>query len=218
MKCSALLPQVALVLAVAYACSDSTAPAISNAVAAVTQRASDIGKQPPPPVSTVIAISIASPGAAIFTGVFFNNGLIHDDGTAETSTGMAWLRLDNNQLTPYGTASPNTRFMVKDLGPPTGMGTISFLEDGDVLYKIVQVTNFTRFDSCGAPVPGVTPNPCASITFWAEVVDGPSCNLVTYGEGCHFGHAEAYDKASCLVPDSGGGFHIDPSCVPEEIT
>jgi hypothetical protein len=219
-----LLPLVAVVFAVS--CRDSTSPAGSHAL--LSPRNPDpaiIGNKPPPPVDAAIDITIASPGHAIFTGVYFSNGMISDDGLVaqETFDGTAWLRLDNKQPTPDGTASPNTRFMVKDLDPPTGMGTLTFLEYDyvnnvytHVTYRIVKVDNFTRFNSCGAPIEGVPPSPCASITFRAENVNGPSCNLDT-NVGCHVGHAEAFDKASCLVSDGEGGFYIDNSCVPGSI-
>ena len=200
MKCSALLPQVALVLAVAYACSDSTSPAISNAVAAGNQRASTVGKQPPPPVSTVIAVTINSPGQAVFTGVFFNNGFIHADGptATETSDGTAWLQFDNKQPNLgflSGTASPNARFMVKGddtacpVDPstcPTGKGTLTI--EG-VVYTIVSVESFRRFSFCET---GVEASPCAKIHF-----------TVTDGVREHIADLFAFDKATCLVDDDG---------------
>ncbi len=171
-------------------------------------------------MDAAIAISIASPGFGIFTGVYFNNGLITEDGVpVETFDGTAWLRLDNQQPTPdFANASPNTRFMVKDLSPPTGQGTFSFLEVGGVVtYRIVKVDEFIRFNSCGAPIVGVPPSPCASITFRAENVNGPPCivdDLANTNGGCHIGHAQAFDKSSCLKSDNEGGFYIDRSCVP----
>ena len=193
MKCSALLPQVALVLAVAYACSDSTAPAISDAVAARTQRASVVGKQPPPPVSTVIAVTITSlPATAIFTGVFFNNGLIHDDGTVETSTGTAWLRFDNNQPSNLGflpgTTSANARFMAHDMNL-SGNGTLTI---GGVDYQINQVLSFVRLESCGFAEE--TPSPCAHIEF---TVTDPAGDP-------HLGHLLAFETSECLDTGEGG--------------
>jgi hypothetical protein len=102
--------------------------------------------------------------------------------------------------------------MVKDMDPPTGMGTFTFLECdystfpyvcAPVTYRIVKVDTFIPHNGCGAPAPGFPPSPCASIVFRAEVVGGQPCDLET-GAGCHIGHAEAFDRASCLVPDSGG--------------
>lgn len=193
-----LLPLVAVVFGVS--CRDTTSPAGSHAL--LSPRNPDlgvIGNKPPPPVDAVIDISIASPGSGIFTGVYFSNGKITDDGVpVETFDGTAWLRLDNFQPTPdLANASPNTRFMVKDLDPPTGAGTFTFLEGGiPVTYRIVKVDNFTRFNTCGSP--DFPTNLCASISFRAEVVGGPSCDLNT-NVGCHFGNAEAFDKASCFV-------------------
>jgi hypothetical protein len=214
MKRYSLLLLVLVAVVFGVSCRDTTSPAGSPALRAPKNPdLGFIGNKPPPPVDAVIAIDIASPGFAIFTGVYFNNGMISDDGVpVETFDGTAWLRLDNTQPTPFGTASPNARFMVKDLDP-TGSGTLTFLEGVSyVTYRIVKVDEFIRFNSCGAPIEGVPPSPCASITFRAENVNGPSCNLNT-NVGCHVGHAEAFDKASCLVSDDGEIF-IDDSCVP----
>jgi hypothetical protein len=204
MKCFRLLPQVALVLAVAYACSDSTSPALSNAVAVGNQRASVVGKQPPPPVPTVIAVTITStPATAIFTGVFFNNGLIHDNGVgAETSTGTAWLRFDNKQPSGLGfldgTASANARFMAHDLNF-SGNGTLTL---GGVDYKIDQVISFVRFESCGFAEEG--PTPCAHIEF---TVTDPAGNP-------HGGHLLAFEKSECLDTGENGTLFYDTESCP----
>jgi hypothetical protein len=206
-----LLPLVAVVFAVA--CTDSTSPANSHAL--LTPRNPELGvlgNPPPPPVDAVIDITINSPGSGIFTGVYFSNGKITDDGVPEeTSDGTAWLRLDNQQLTPgVADASRNTRFMVKDLDPPTGMGTFTFLEGSTVVtYRIVKVDNFHRFNTCGSP--DFPTSPCALITFRAENVLGPACNLDT-NEGCHFGNAAAFNKANCLEDDGEGGFFLGEGC------
>jgi hypothetical protein len=195
----ALLSLVAFVFAIA--CTDATSPSSRTLLAPKSPDLGFRGEAPPPPADVAMEISINSPGSAIFTGVFFSNGKISDDGLLAEPTfdGTAWLRLDNKQPTPNGTAGANTRFMVKDADPPTGMGTLSFLEGGNVVtYKIVRVDEFTRFLTCGAPLPGLPPGPCAIIRFKAEVVGGPSCNLDT-NVGCHDGNLEAFDKASCLV-------------------
>jgi hypothetical protein len=203
MKISALLPQVALVLAVAYACSDSTSPP-SNAVAAGNQRVSVIGKQPPPPVPTVIAVTITStPATAIFTGVFFNNGLIHDDGIgAETSTGTAWLRFDNKQPSNLGyldgTTSANARFMAHDLNF-SGSGTLTI---GGVDYKIDQVISFARFESCGFAED--TPSPCAHIEFTVTDAAGDP----------HLGHLLAFESSECLDTGEGGTLFYNCSLPP----
>jgi hypothetical protein len=206
-----LLPLVAVVFAVS--CRDSTSPAGSHALLA--PRNPDLatqGNKPPPPVDAAIEISINSPGSGIFTGVYFSNGKISDVGEpVPTYDGTAWLRLDNKQLTPnVADASPNTRFMVKDNDPPTGMGTFTFLECDlnnvctPVTYRIVKVDRFIRFNGCG--VGDFATSPCAVITFRAENVLGPACDpndpLNTNG-GCHSGHANAFDKGSCLVEDDG---------------
>jgi hypothetical protein len=165
-------------------------------------------------VDAAIEISIFSPNSAIFTGVYFSSGKISDDGVpVETMDGTAWLRLDNKQPTPFGTASPNMRFMVKDSDTPTASGTISFLEGtGVVTYRIVKVTDFRRFSSCGAT--GYTTNPCAIITFFAENVNGPPCDLenLETDPNCHFGHANAFDKASCPIGFNGETYYIPENC------
>lgn len=211
-----LLPLVAVVFAVS--CRDSTSPAGSHAL--LSPRNPDpavIGNKPPPPVDAVIEISIFSPGSAIFTGVYFASGKITDDGVpVETFDGTAWLRLDNTQPTPFGTSSPNMRFMVKDNDPPTAGGTISFLEGVNnlVTYRVVKVTDFRRFSSCG--VTGYATNPCAIITFFAENVNGPPCDLenLETDPNCHFGHANAFDKGRCLEDD---GVSLDESCYVSSI-
>ncbi|MDP9278020.1 MAG: hypothetical protein M3P00_01230 [Gemmatimonadota bacterium] len=174
-------------------------------------------------MDAAITISVNSPGFGIFTGVYFSNGKISDVGEpVETFDGTAWLRLDNKQPTPnVADASPNTRFMVTGddrdcaVDPSTcatGAGTFSFLEplpfpqvgSEVVTYRIVKVDRFTRFNGCG--VGDFATSPCASIAFRAEVVGGPACNLTT-NAGCHFGNAEAFDRATCYRPAvEGGGF------------
>jgi hypothetical protein len=198
-----LLPLVAVVFAAA--CMDSTSPANSHALLSAKNPDGFLGNPPPPPVDAAMIININSPGSAIFTGVYFNNGKISDDGldAEPTFDGTAWLRLDNKQPTPGGTASPNTRFMVKDANPPTGMGTLTF---GAEVFNIVRVDEFTRFVGCGAPQPGFPASPCAIIRFTA-VLAGEVCNLDT-DVGCHHGNLVAFDKASCLVPLEGGGFEF----------
>jgi hypothetical protein len=211
MKRFPLLPLFALVFAVAYACSDSTAPATSRALLAPKNPVGFFGDPPPPPVDVAMTININSPGSAVFTGVYFSNGKICDDGSCSEPTfdGTAWLRLDNKQPTPNGTASPNTRFMVKDVSPPTGMGTLTF---GAEVFKIVRVDTFTPSNFCGPAAPGFPPSsasPCASITFTAEVVGGVPCDLNSPDDpNCHHGSLQAFDKATCLVPDGEGGFTL----------
>jgi hypothetical protein len=189
MKWSPLIPQVALVFAVAYACSDSTAPANSRALLAPGNPISQFDEPPPPPVNVVISIEIFSPGAAVFTGVYFTNGAITDDGTGTVPLfdGTAWLRFDNKQPDLGGTTSANARFMAKDMDY-SGHGTIFI---GAFAYKIVSVQNFTRFATCGETEG--TPDACATVQFTAVDQFG----------GTHTGNAQAFDRASCLVDDDG---------------
>jgi hypothetical protein len=193
-----LLPLVAVVFAVS--CRDTTSPANSHKLLSPPDIAGIVGKPPPPPVDAAIAVTITSlPATAIFTGVFFNNGSIHDDGSgvAETFDGMAWLRFDNKQpdaIWPFSSAatSANARFMVKGddrncLVDPstcaTGNGTLTI---GGVDYKIVEVFSFERFSSCG--LSPEAPDPCAHIEF--RVTDPAG--------GSHVGRLIAFDKSECL--------------------
>lgn len=194
MKYSPLLPQVALVFAVAYACTDSAAPANSRALLAPNNPAGQFGEPPPPPVDVAISVEVFSPGAAVFTGVYFTNGAITDDGsgTVPLFDGTAWLRFDNKQPDLGGTTSANARFMAKDLDF-SGRGTLTIL---GVDYTIVSVESFTRFATCGESEE--TPTPCADIQFTAVDASGVE----------HSGNAQAFDRASCLVEDDGELFFV----------
>ena len=217
MKRFPLLPQLALVFAVIYACSDSTAPANSNAMLSPTgPLLGFLGDPPPPPVDVGMTISVNSPGRAVFTGVFFSNGKISDDGSSSESTfdGTAWLRLNNNnkQPTSAGQTSANTRFMVKDNNPPTGMGTLTFVEgDVSVTYTIVSVEEFTLFNNSDCKV---NFQPCVHIDFTAQVVGGEPCDLNNKLEdpNCHHGNLTAFNVQGCVfVPSSEGHFDCPDS-------
>lgn len=200
MKYSPLLPQVALVFAVAYACSDSAAPANSHALLAPNNPTGQFGEPPPPPVDVAISVEIFSPGAAVFTGVYFTNGKIPDDGVGSIPLfdGTAWLRFDNKQPDLGGTTSANARFMAKDL-EFSGHGTLTIL---GVDYTIVSVENFTRFATCGESEG--TPDPCAIIQFTAVDEAGVE----------HTGNAQAFDRASCLEETKKGDLEF--VCEPAE--
>jgi hypothetical protein len=191
MKYSPLLPQVALVFAVAYACSDSAAPGNSHASLTPRNPTAVLGDPPPPPVETVIAISVESPGFAVFTGAYFTNGEITEDGsgTIPTFDGMAWLRFDNKQPDLGGTTSANARFMAKDMDY-SGHGTL-FIQG--IAYEIVSVENFTRFADCGDTEDNPS-GPCAIIEFTATDEAG----------GEHTGRAVAFDRANCLEETKKG--------------
>jgi len=177
MKYSPLLPQVALVFAVAYACTDSTAPANSHSLLSPTDPvlAAKVGDPPPPPVDVAMTITVSSPGRALFTGVYFSNG-----STESIFNGTAWLRLNNKQPTSLGATSANARFKRQD-EKLSGMGTIFF---GDVAYKITIVDEFIAFEDCGFP--GQT---CAIIRFRAtddNGVEHPGQLTARNIEGCEF--------------------------------
>jgi hypothetical protein len=163
-------------------------------------------------VDAAIAVTISStPVTAIFTGVFFNNGSINDEGSGVTETwdGMAWLRFDNKQPDAVGffasaAASANARFMVKGTDTPTGMGTLTV---GGVDYKIVSVENFTRTGGCTAPV--VPESPCATIEFTVVAVD---CVPTLLDSCVHHGDLVAFDKSECLSTDPKTGLVVSYDC------
>lgn len=203
MKRFPLLPLAALVFAVAYACSDSTAPANSHSLLSPRDPTATRGDPPPPPVDVAMTITIHSvPHIAPFTGVYFSNGILDEVGTpSETFDGTAWLRLDNKQPAPAaGNASPNTRFMARD-NNLSGMGTLTL---GGVVFKIVRVDRFTPFSNCGSL--GQT---CAIITFVATDNTGAE----------HSGEATAFNATNCTIVEvSNGeeeeGSHLEFSCPP----
>jgi hypothetical protein len=195
MKISPLLSQVALVFAVAYACSDSAAPANSHAPLAPKNPTGQFGEPPPPPVDVVIAIEIQSPGAAVFTGVFFSNGELTPDGDPiPTFDGTAWLRFDNKQPDVLGfstgAVSANTRFMARD-DNFSGQGTIYI---AGIAYTITTVELFLPEPDCGAGGTGFPPTPCAIIKFTAEDENGVE----------HSGEAQAFDQETCLQETKKG--------------
>lgn len=193
MKRFPLLPLAALVFAAAYACTDSTAPA--NAPTLLARNASIVpGDPPPPPVDVGMTISVSSPGSAVFTGVFFSNGKVSDP----TFGGTAWLRLNNKQPTPGGTASPNARFKRQD-DNKSGMGTLTFVEGGgSVTYTIVSVEEFTLFNNSNCKFNFDT---CAFIRFKAT---SNKDALV------HDGRLTAFNVEGCVfVPDSESEFPFD---------
>jgi hypothetical protein len=210
MKRFPLLPQVALVLAAVYACSDATAPANSHTLLSPKHPEGSVGRPPPPPVIVAIAVTINSPGQAVFTGAFFNNGFIHDDGTDATETfdGTAWLRFDNTQPdlgSLSGTASPNARFMVKGDETPTGMGTLTV--EGTV-FTIVSVQSFIRFSFCET---GFGAEPCAKIHFTVTCLSDPitvDCN----GTTPHIADLSAFDKDRCISAEGGSLFYDSENC------
>ncbi len=192
MKRSSLLPLVAVVFAVA--CTDATAPAKSHAL--LSPKNPDLGvlpgEEPPPPQDVAIAVTVNSPGQAVFFGVYFSKGILNEDGTPQpTVDGTAWLRFDNTQPDLGGAASINARFMVKgdDSTCPvdpstcaTGKGTLTI---GGVQYTIVSVQSFTRFTSCA----DFQTSPCALITF--TLSDGSG--------GTDIADLFAFDRSTCLV-------------------
>jgi hypothetical protein len=206
MKISPLLPKVALVFAVAYACSDSAAPANSHALLAPKNPTGQFGEPPPPPVDVSILISIESPGTAVFTGVFFSNGELTPDGDPiPTFDGTAWLRLDNRQPDILGfstaAASANARFMARD-DNFSGHGTLFI---AGIAYTITTVELFLPESDCGAGENGFPPSPCAVIKFTAEDENGVE----------HSGEAAAFDRATCLQETKKGDLEF--ICEPEEI-
>ena len=197
MKPLQLLPQVALVFAVAYACSDSMAPASSNAVRTPKDPTLiTLGDPPPPPVDVAVTFTISSQTfSGPFNGVYFANGHSLESAVAAaevgdqslTFEGTAWLRLDNTQPDAFGTStSANARFQTSN-GKLSGHGTLYIL--GHVVV-ITEVTSFFANPECG--IPGA---PCAIVTFKATVNGDPD----------HTGTAEAFDRDTCDFVDPGEG-------------
>jgi hypothetical protein len=178
MKRFPLLPQLALVFAVIYACSDSTAPANSNALAPKDAVLGFLGDPPPPPVDAAINITIESVihlrGA--FNGRYFSNGR------------TAWLQLDNRQPDGFETsASANARFLLTD-NKMSGKGTLMI--EGHVV-TIGDIISFSANPNCG-----ITGEPCTTIIFDATVDN----------ESGHTGTAEGFNSGSCTPPNEGGLF------------
>lgn len=199
MKPLQLLPQVALVVAVAYACSDSMAPANSTAYRTPKDPTLiQLGDPPPPPVDVAVTFTISSHTfSGPFNGVYFANGHSLESSVAAaevgdqslTFDGTAWLRLDNKQPDAFGTStSANARFKTTD-GRLSGNGRLVFA-DGELVVVITEVTSFVANPQCG--IPG---DPCAFITF----------NATVNGVSGHTGTAEAFDRDTCVFVDPGEG-------------
>jgi hypothetical protein len=203
MKPFPLLPQLALVFAVAYACTDSMAPANSHAFLTPKNPTPDVlGDPPPPPVDVAMTITVSSPGSALFTGVYFSNGstiasqvAAAEVGDESIFTGTAWLRLDNVQPDPNGTAGANARFKNQD-GKLSATGTLTFNEGGvDVVYKITfrEGDSFVASEDCSLPF-----QTCAIINFTAIDENG----------GEHEGQLTAYSVEGCTL-QTNDGFYFD---------
>jgi hypothetical protein len=209
MKRYSLLLLVLVAVVFAVSCRDTTSPAGSRAL--LSPRNPElvvIGNKPPPPVDAAIAVTVNSPGQAVFTGVFFNNGKLSPEGDPiETFDGTAWLRFDNMQPDLGGTASPNARFMVKGddrncpLDPstcPTGQGTLTI--EG-VVYTIASVQSFRRVATCGTGG-----EPCATIHFTLACQG----DLITDCNGTreHGADIFAFDRSSCLVDKNNFSYYV----------
>lgn len=206
MKPLQLLPQVALVFAVAYACSDSLAPANHAVRTPKNPTLIALGDPPPPPVDVALTISVASPGSALFTGVYFRNGssiasqvAAAEVGDASIFNGTAWLRLNNKQPDPRGTSSANARFKNQD-DNLSATGTLTFKEfvGGvlvDVVYKITfkEGDFFIPSDDCSFNF-----QTCAIIKFTAVDANGVE----------HVGQATAFNVEGCTLVE-GEGFFFD---------
>ncbi len=191
MKVFPLVPQLALVCAVIYACSDSTAPANSNALLAPTNpHLNAFGDPPPPPVETAIEVC-TSAGCASYDGTYFSNGgtlastiAAAEVGDADIFNGTAWLKFANSKAT-NGTASSNARFKRQD-AKLSGTGTLTI---NNQVINITTVDEFIPFESCAT-----AGAPCADIMF--------SYRIGT-GEEQHNGFADA--RGCVFVPPEGSG-------------
>jgi hypothetical protein len=198
-----LLPLVAVV--VALSCRDATSPANSHASLTPGNPSPIVeGDPPPPPVDVAMTITVSSPGSALFTGVYFSNGSaigsqvaaaeVGDDGIF---TGTAWLRLDNVQPDPNGTAGANARFKNQD-GKLSATGTLTFDEGGvPVVYKITfkEGDFFVVSEDCSLPF-----QTCAHIKFTAIDKDGNS----------HPGELFAYSVEGCTLQTNDGYYFTCP--------
>lgn len=183
MKYSPLLPQVALVFAVAYACTDSTAPANSHASLTPRNPTLDaLGDPPPPPVDAAIGVC-TNAGCAAYDGTYFSNGSSLESQLAaalvadqDIFNGTAWLKFDN---TP-GTASANARFKRQD-DKKTFSGSLTI---NTQLITIVTVDEFFVEDDCGTPT-----DPCAEIVFSYRIGTDPNSTVFHNGtaDAFHFG-------------------------------
>src|SRR5687768_2290512 len=152
MKYSPLLPQVALVFAVAYACTDSTSPATSHLLLSPSNPTADaLGEPPPPPVD--VAVSVCTDVCVGYTGTYFSNGSTLESVVAaagigeEVFAGTAWLKFDNVQVTaPFATVSANARFKRHD-DKKTGTGRFVI---ADLVYEIKDVIEFVPSQDCGS--------------------------------------------------------------------
>lgn len=173
MKPFPLVPQLALVFAVVYACGDATAPA--NARPSLSPGAPAFGQapgeSPPPPIETSVYVC-TSAGCAYYSGTYFASGSSAAAAVAAaevgdlslTFSGTAWQRIDK-PLTPNSNVSANARFKVKDMQQPTGMGT--FIINGKKIV-VVDATEFTPNPNCG-----FSGDLCAQIVFRYTVDGGP---------------------------------------------
>jgi hypothetical protein len=207
MKRLPLLPLVAVV--VALSCRDATSPANSHASLTPGNPSPIVlGDPPPPPVDVAMTISVSSPDLALFTGVYFRNGAsiasqvaAAEVGDESIFNGTAWLRLNNKQPDPRGTASANARFKNQD-DNLSATGTLTFKEGGvDVVYKITfkEGDFFIPSDDCS-----VNFQTCAIIKFTA--IDA---NRVE-----HLGQLTAFNVEGCTLNDDDGLRFICPPPPP----
>ena len=194
MKVFPLVPQLALVCAVIYACSDSTAPANSNAKLAPSSPLFLLGDPPPPPVETAIGVCTDG-GCATYDGTYFSNGsslasaiAAAEVGDQDIFNGTAWLKFNNSKAT-NGTASSNARFKRQD-AKLSGMGTLTINLHA---IHIVNATEFFPRDNCGLPG-----DPCAEITFSYTIDNNPFVH--------EDGDAAAFDKGTNCTLYTGDGF------------
>jgi hypothetical protein len=118
--------------------------------------------------------------AAPFTGKYFSN-----------KNETAWLKLDNSQPTPFGTASGNAEFKAHGTDF-SGAGTLIILDFLGNPHTVI-ITSVEFFFA--NPECGVTGEVCAQIEFTATVDGDPG----------HQGQAEAFDKDTCTLYDPGEG-------------
>jgi hypothetical protein len=192
MKGLSLLPQVALFCVVAYACSDSTAPAISDAVAARTQREGVVGRPPPPPVKATVVICVTGDGCATVDAVYnavsppppppplgapiaaalaaTDEDDIDDPSGGSgvcTFPGKASLKFEKTKKKhplPDGVTTNKARLKCKNF-VASGRGTIEYESfAGHVVVILREVTFFDNTQDCG-----LSATPCATFETTATV-------------------------------------------------
>jgi hypothetical protein len=206
MKYSTLLPQVALVFAVAYACSDSTAPPNSRSLLVPKDPTAVVEEPPPPPVDATVVVCVS--GCVVLEGDYFSNGAdaalsaaIAKQAAGEGECvfpGTAWLKFDKNpppqQFDVTNTANARIKCSHQIA---SGHGTIEW--QAFTVSVVVNLEEVLFFD-----------NPPECSTFCGNFESTATANgFPATAEGFIF-NRDFYNDVFC--PGEGGG---TPVCTPE---